>query len=375
VSGVGTFRQIAWFSPSFAGKPDWFRRPHFGMIRRMESTLPRTATTTPPALRRRGVWIARLAATLIAIALGSEIVYVSLGRNFHTLIPGEIYRAAQLTPSQLEATVKQHGIRTVVNLRGRGDGMDWYDGESYVCQATEVSLENISLSAVRLPSKYEVRKLVETLDRAERPLLLHCRQGADRTGLAAAITLLLMPDVSYSDARAKMGLRWGHWHWGPAGALARFFTLYEKSLSDQNVPHSPDRFRHWVNEIYQGGACCYEVVEIRSDTLSPKANRPYVLHVRLRNTSDEAWHFHAFSRAGIHLFANIIGDDLKHYGGGSAGVFERTVAPGEEVDLTLGFAPLPAGRYRLRADLNFGEHGPFYKFGQEPIERELIVRE
>ena len=59
-----------------------------------------------------------------------------------------------------------------------------------------------------------------------------------------------------------------------------------------------------------------------------------------------------------------------------AGLFEKTVTPGEAVDLTLVVPPShKAGHYRLFVDMIDPRHGWFYQTGSEPLEEELDIRE
>ena len=74
----------------------------------------------------------------------------------------------------------------------------------------DVCQEDLCFSAGRLPAVAEMRRLVEVLDRSERPLLFHCQRGTDRTGLASAVALLLLTDRPYDEARRQLGLRYGH---------------------------------------------------------------------------------------------------------------------------------------------------------------------
>ncbi len=60
---------------------------------------------------------------------------------------------------------------------------------------------------------------------------------------------------------------------------------------------------------------------------------------------------------------------------GRGGLFDKTVPPGQEIELLAVVPPLPIGRYRLRLDLIEEGHAWFYQLGQEPIEQELIIRE
>src|SRR5262249_47597528 len=142
----------------------------------------------------RWVVLGCVAAALAPV--GAEAYRVMLGSNFHAVVPGRIYRVSQPSAAMLEELIARHGIRTVINLRGNCDPFPWYLEESRVTHRRNVSQEDICLSAGRLPSTHELRRLVEVLEQTEYPIVLHCRRGADRTGLAAAIALLLTTDTA-----------------------------------------------------------------------------------------------------------------------------------------------------------------------------------
>src|SRR5262249_9730162 len=128
---------------------------------------------------------------LLLLATGGEAYRVFVGSNFHPVIPGRVYRSAQLSPEELQQRLQAKGIRTVVNLRGCSDPLPWFLEEARVTHRLNVCQEDICFSAGHLPAVGEMRRLVEVLDRTEYPILLHCRRGADRTGMSAAVVLLL----------------------------------------------------------------------------------------------------------------------------------------------------------------------------------------
>jgi protein tyrosine phosphatase (PTP) superfamily phosphohydrolase (DUF442 family) len=343
----------------------------------MESTLPGTALASPPSAscRRGWVWLARIAVAVPLLVVLAEVAHVLFLGNFHVVIPGEVFRAAQPSGRDVERMVRQYDLRTVINLRGRGDGMAWYEDEARACQKLGVSHENLTFSASRLPSRTELNRLIELLDQAERPLVLHCRQGADRTGLAVAVLQLLQPGSSYREARAAMGLRWGHWRWGPAGELGGFFELYEGWLANAQIEHSAEAFRRWATTGYDGGYRHYEVIKMTPMQERPRVGQSLGYLVTFRNLGSQPWRFHAIGRAGVHIHAEVVADDGTPVSWHFGSMFEKTVPAGGEIELTAVVKPLAVGRYRLRIDLFDGERGQFFKFGQTPIEQELIVRE
>ena len=182
-------------------------------------------------------------------ACGTEVVRMAFSGNTHTVVPGRLYRTAQLTPERLSKHVERYGIKTVVNLRGRPFA-DWYGDECRATQALGVSQEDVVTSANRLPVPQELRRLIEVFDRSEHPVTIHCQQGADRTGLAAAVYLLLYTDADYPTARRQRSPRYGHIAFDKAAAMDDFFDLYEDWLAETKQTHSPAAFRHWATVEY-----------------------------------------------------------------------------------------------------------------------------
>jgi hypothetical protein len=49
--------------------------------------------------------------------------------NFHTVVPGTLYRSGQLTASQWAAVIHHYRIKSVLNLRGAHQTAAWYQDE------------------------------------------------------------------------------------------------------------------------------------------------------------------------------------------------------------------------------------------------------
>ncbi len=104
--------------------------------------------------------------------------------NFGTVEQGRIYRAAQPSPLFLRWLVSRHEIRTLVNLRrGRMQGF-----ESAFAARHGLRLFSFDLSASRPPTEAQVARFLEILrDPQNYPLVVHCRNGVDRTGYMLGI--------------------------------------------------------------------------------------------------------------------------------------------------------------------------------------------
>ncbi len=333
------------------------------------------ATAEPPPPRRWRRRLRRAGAWLLLAAALAESGRVIFGNNFHTVIPGRVHRCAQPSPRDLEAAVRDHGIRTVVNLRGCCSEHPWYLAESRTTHRLGVCQEDVCLSAGRLPPTTEIRRLVEVLDRAEYPLLLHCRRGADRTGLASAIVTLLQTNASVTTASLQLGVRYGHFAVGRPSALDSFLQLYREWLDDQGQKHSPARFRRWLVEDYNPGSLACAIERIGPESLVLKAGETSAVAVRVRNMSLRPWRLSPLLVAGTHVGFHVWNDRDELVVNGKSGQFDAEVRPGQALTLTVPLPALPPGRYRLLVDMVDERQCWFFQAGSEPLEEELTVRE
>jgi Tyrosine phosphatase family len=222
-----------------------------------------------------------------------------------------------------------------------------------------------------------MRHLLEVLDRSERPVLIHCHKGADRTGMASALALLLFTDADVSEARWQLAPPNGHLRLGRPANMDRFFDLYEEWLAAQGQRHSPDALRRWVRHDYCAGegSAVIEVVAPAGRPLRLPRSQPVLVRVRCHNTSVKTWHFQPGTNAGIHVRYVVLDEQQRGVGSEErAGLFEALVPPGQHLDVMLPLPPLhQAGPYLLRVDLADEQHGSFLQLGSEPLFWELEV--
>jgi hypothetical protein len=308
----------------------------------------------------------------LCLALAFKGYQVLIGQNLHEVVPGRVYRSAQLSGNALSHVLQTYHIRTVINLRGCSDPWSWYLEECRTTHDAHVNQEDVNLSAGRLPPTGEFQRLVEILDRTAYPILIHCKRGADRTGLVSATVLLLQDGVSLACARRQLSSRYGHVSLGRTGNLDYFLDLYEDWLQQQGQEHSPAIFRNWLRHEYCGGAC-----RCALSLLDPPAvpcDVPIVLRVRAQNTSRQTWNFRAGKNAGFHVGFVLWDPDGTFRTSSRAALYDAEILPGQCIDAPL---PLPAlrqpGRYRLQVDLVDERMGWFYQLGSEPLETELLV--
>jgi protein tyrosine phosphatase (PTP) superfamily phosphohydrolase (DUF442 family) len=298
---------------------------------------------------RRRLLVALAIATLIAI--GGPLRSYVFESNLHPVIAGAVYRSAQPSGAHLEEWIRTLSLRTVVNLRGEksNDDRRWLREEVAAAERAGIEHVSIRMSSDDLPPAPTLRKLVETLDTAPRPLLLHCAAGAERSSLASAVAVLL-DGGDLAAARAQFALDKGFVRWlNPR--LPRVLDLYETWLAEQGRPATPDAFRTWVAREYVPyfyGAH----IEALDAPVPLASNVPTELRFRVTNTSREPIPFRSERDRGVHLGAHLVSADGAVRRELRGGFVDLALAPGASVDLALVVPALAEpGPWRLQVDL------------------------
>jgi protein tyrosine/serine phosphatase len=164
------------------------------------------------AVSRVKVWLKRsvFAGLGVAAVMGAYLGGLQLTGNFHTVIAGELYRSAQPSASAIESYAKQYGIKTVVNLRGENDKSSWYDKEVAVSKKLGIKHIDFSMLASRQLTPAEADRLLALLKDAPKPILIHCRSGADRTGLVSVLYSQQIAGISEDQAEKQLSIFYGH---------------------------------------------------------------------------------------------------------------------------------------------------------------------
>ena len=176
------------------------------------------------------------------LAVGGYVLNVVAHHNFHTVSAGRIYRAAQMDAASLARAVREHGIKTIINLRGGSSGEKWYRVETNTARQLGVQHYDFSLSASREVSDDEMEQILTTLRRAPKPALIHCKSGADRTGLVGALYLYGVEGRTARLADGQLNVFYGHipfLFWQGSAAMDRSYWRYVKSHAHFNKTVPP----------------------------------------------------------------------------------------------------------------------------------------
>ena len=191
---------------------------------------------------------------MASAAVGAAVAWTLLvWSNFGVVVPGELYRSAQMGGAAVAGKVRDHRIKTVLNLRGSHPESSWYRDERSATIESGATQIDMPLSSCEWLSKAQARALLEVLETAERPILIHCFHGSERTGMVAAFAMLLRPGSTLRDAEAQFTP--GHLYFGLGdGVVTRqHLENYEAWLRGQSLAHAPDQFRRWLGVEYRPG--------------------------------------------------------------------------------------------------------------------------
>jgi protein tyrosine/serine phosphatase len=157
----------------------------------------------------------------------SYVLYFEVQGNFHTITPGEAYRSAQLDGHKLEYYIKKYNIKSILSVRGDNKNAGWYRDEIKTCIDNCVVRYSVALSVEHEPSQTDIKKITEIFNKARRPVLIHCKAGADRTGLVAAMWKVIVDKEPKSEAEKQLSLMFFHFSIGRTASLDRFFKKWQ----------------------------------------------------------------------------------------------------------------------------------------------------
>ncbi len=140
-----------------------------------------------------------------------------------------VIRSPQPDADDLRELAAEHGLRTVVNLRGLKPGKSWYWEERDGVEAIGARWVHMNISGSQ-PPRPDVQKaffeIVE--DPNSWPVLIHCMGGIHRTGVMAALYRIQYMGWSAERAIAEMEDRYFDWTVRDRDALKEFLRAYRR---------------------------------------------------------------------------------------------------------------------------------------------------
>ena len=170
---------------------------------------------TPARNSGLGRLVVAVLAVVVLVVVYQNLIHPNLfPKRFGVVVPGQVYRSGKLTPAALTKVVREHDIRTVVDLGAWvGDEPERVRArhrEAATAEALGVDLHVFQLvgDATGDPQQY-VDALRIVTDPANQPVLVHCGAGTERTGCLVALYRMHTEGMSLDDAFAEAD-RAGH---------------------------------------------------------------------------------------------------------------------------------------------------------------------
>ncbi len=138
-----------------------------------------------------------IAGVLCLLALLRWLIRKARIRRFHVVERGRVYRGGQPNPLALWLMARIFKVKTIVNLR-----------EDYIENQNLFGMNEKRIllpPRTNVPTKEQLDEFLAIMDDADAyPVLIHCKVGANRTGIMVAAWRILRQGWSYDDALDEM---------------------------------------------------------------------------------------------------------------------------------------------------------------------------
>lgn len=129
-------------------------------------------------------------------------------RHLGTVAEGVLYRCGQPDADDLAEIHRRHRLRTVVSLRAGIDNPKrnaWAEPEQRFCRDRGIQFVSLPSNHKNPPTQQQLRDFVDIVaDPSQRPVLVHCKRGQQRTGLFCAAYRMACEGWTTEAALAEM---------------------------------------------------------------------------------------------------------------------------------------------------------------------------
>jgi protein tyrosine phosphatase (PTP) superfamily phosphohydrolase (DUF442 family) len=180
-----------------------------------------------------------------------------LWTNFWQL-SDDVWRSNQPTHARFEKYAAM-GIKTVINLRGE-DKHAHYLFEKESCEALGLTLVNAKLWARTAAPRDRLLAALDALRTAQRPMMFHCKSGADRAGFVSAMYMMVFEGQSVDEAMKQLSIKYIHLDFTKTGVQDYILRVYRARLGISNID-----FENWLRTEYY-----HKTIQNGWDTRAPE---------------------------------------------------------------------------------------------------------
>ena len=164
-------------------------------------------------------------AACAALLFGATSVYAYWALvldHFVAIEPGQVYRSGAMPPERLLATVREYGIRSVIDLRTEDDR-----AERERALLATAGVRHFHIPSQQVPDPKTIDAFLAVMeDPANRPVLIHCTHGVGRAPLYEAIYRIEFEGWDPERARESVYWRSGFGAFEPDDKKGRFLREY-----------------------------------------------------------------------------------------------------------------------------------------------------
>ncbi len=155
-----------------------------------------------------------------------------------------VFRSNQPTLARLRRMRDKMRIKAVLNLRGTSTRPSFRFSER-ACEELGLDLHVADIRGRRVNHREALINLLDIFRKIPTPFVLHCKSGADRSGLAAALYRVIILGHPVEEARKELSLRYLHASWTSSGICGFFFDHYLAETKKR-----PMDMETWIREVY-----------------------------------------------------------------------------------------------------------------------------
>ena len=134
-----------------------------------------------------------------------------INHNFKVISEGKVYKSGVIPPEDIADFVKEHQIKSIIDLRFPGTGDDVNNPEIPVeliaekeAAAKIKGLNYFNLGSDQVPKPENLEAFFKVMDnKANYPVLIHCFHGVGRAEMYSAIYRIEYENWDRDEARAK----------------------------------------------------------------------------------------------------------------------------------------------------------------------------
>lgn len=185
----------------------------------------------------------RIIAWLYAMIIEHNVINL-FRLNLHR-ISDEAVRSAQPTMWQLRRIVKKYHIKTILNLKGANQNSAYWAFEKEQCQKLGIKLVDIDIYGHSMPDAARIRHAKEIFNAIDYPIWIHCKAGADRSGIYATLYQYFHQNIPLEKTNQLKFWPFGHNKYSSAGSFDFYLAAYFNYQKD----HPEIGLLEWAENI------------------------------------------------------------------------------------------------------------------------------